>query len=171
MPYTWKSITLPQKIHQLLFLFRLSPLLHIRIPWWRHQMETYSLLLWRKPPVSGEFPSQRLVTRSFDVFFDLRLNKRLSKQSRRPWFDTQSRSLWRRCNVRYKYNKYSIKKSLGISNYVDIIWPPWRLRSTCSGIQQIQYWSSVVPFYVDSHHKGQWCGKRFHVMMSVTVLR
>ena len=32
-------------------------------------------------PVTGEFPSQRLVTRSFGVFFDLRLNKRLSKQS------------------------------------------------------------------------------------------
>ena len=33
-------------------------------------------------PVIGEFPAQRPVTRSFDVFFDLRLNKRLSKQSR-----------------------------------------------------------------------------------------
>ena len=32
--------------------------------------------------VTGEFPSQKPVTRSFDVFFDLRLNKRLSKQSR-----------------------------------------------------------------------------------------
>ena len=32
-------------------------------------------------PVTGEFHSQRPVTRSFDVFFDLRLNKRLSKQS------------------------------------------------------------------------------------------
>ena len=32
-------------------------------------------------PVPGEFPAQRSVTRSFDVFFDLRLNKRLSKQS------------------------------------------------------------------------------------------
>ena len=29
----------------------------------------------------GEFPTQRPVTRSFDVFFDLRLNKRLSKHS------------------------------------------------------------------------------------------
>ena len=29
----------------------------------------------------GEFPTQRPVTRSFDVYFDLRLNKRLSKQS------------------------------------------------------------------------------------------
>ena len=32
-------------------------------------------------PVTGEFPVQRPVTRSFDVFCDLRLNKRLSKQS------------------------------------------------------------------------------------------
>ena len=31
-------------------------------------------------PVTGEFPAQRPVTRRFDVFFDLRLNKRLSKQ-------------------------------------------------------------------------------------------
>ena len=38
------------------------------------------------------------VTRSFDVFFDLRLNKRLSKQSRGWWFETPSRSLWRHCN-------------------------------------------------------------------------
>ena len=30
----------------------------------------------------GEFPAQRPVTRSFDVFFDLHLGKRLSKQ---PW--------------------------------------------------------------------------------------
>ena len=56
-------------------------------------------------PLCGEFtghrwiPSQRLVTRSFDVFFDLRLNKRLSKQSWCWWFDTSSRSLWRHCNV------------------------------------------------------------------------
>ena len=33
-------------------------------------------------PLTGEFPSQRPATRSFGVFFDLRLNKRLSKQSR-----------------------------------------------------------------------------------------
>ena len=32
-------------------------------------------------PVTGEFPAQRPVARSFDVFFDLRQNNRLSKQS------------------------------------------------------------------------------------------
>ena len=70
--------------------------------WWRHQMETFSALpatLWGNPPVTGGFPSQKPMTRNFDVFFDLRLNKRLSKQSRRWWFETPSRSLLRHCNV------------------------------------------------------------------------
>ena len=46
----------------------------------------------------GEFPTQRPVTRSFDVFFVLRLNKRLSKQPWGWWFETPSWSLWRQCN-------------------------------------------------------------------------
>ena len=51
---------------------------------WRHQIETFSALLallWGNSPVTGEFPSQRPVTGSFGVFFDVRLNKLLSKQS------------------------------------------------------------------------------------------
>ena len=45
-------------------------------------------------------PSQRLVTRSFGVFFYLRLNNRgLGKQSWGWWFETPSRPLWRHCNV------------------------------------------------------------------------
>ena len=51
--------------------------------------------------VTGEFPSQRPAPRSFDVFFDLRLNKRLSKQSRCRWNETQLRSLWRQCNEKF----------------------------------------------------------------------
>ena len=50
----------------------------------------------------GEFPTQRPATRSFDVFFDLRLNKRLSKQPSGWWFETPSWSLWRQCNKRHK---------------------------------------------------------------------
>ena len=46
-----------------------------------------------------ECPTQRPVTRSFDVFFDLRLNKRLSKQPWGWWFETLSWSLWRHRNV------------------------------------------------------------------------
>ena len=50
-------------------------------------------------PITGESPSQRPVTRSFEASFDLRLSTRLSKQSRRRWFETPSRSLWRHSNV------------------------------------------------------------------------
>ena len=44
--------------------------------WWHHQII---------------FPSQRPVTQSFDVSFDLRLNKWLRKQSRHRWLETSSR--------------------------------------------------------------------------------
>ena len=51
---------------------------HLRIPYslWRHQMGTFSALLVLcagNSPFIGEFHTQRPVTRSFDVFFDLRL--------------------------------------------------------------------------------------------------
>ena len=49
-------------------------------------------------PVSVNSPSQRPVKRSFDVFSDLGLNKRLSKQSWDWWFEKLSRPLWRHCN-------------------------------------------------------------------------
>ena len=57
-----------------------------RYSWWRHQMETFSALLalcGGNPPVTGGYPPQKPVAPSFDIFFHLRLNKRLSKQSRR----------------------------------------------------------------------------------------
>ena len=57
-------------------------------------------------PLCGEFTVHRPIPLtkashawSFDVFFDLCLNKRLSKQSRGWWFETPSGSLWRHCNA------------------------------------------------------------------------
>ena len=47
-------------------------------------MESFSALLAicaGNSPVSGDFLAQRPETRSFDVFFDLRLNKQLGNQS------------------------------------------------------------------------------------------
>ena len=73
------------------------------LPWRRHQMETFSALLALcagNSPVTGEFPTQWPVTRSFDVFFDLRLNIRLSKQSWGWWVQTPSRPLWCHYNDR-----------------------------------------------------------------------
>ena len=85
-----------------------------RPTWWRHQMETFSALLAfcaRNLPVTGEFPAQRPVTWSFDVFFDLRMNKRLSKQSWGWWFETPSRPLWRHSNAN-GYNISNLDKTL-----------------------------------------------------------
>ena len=69
--------------------------------WWRHQMETsprYWPFCAGNSPVTGKFPTQKPVTRSFDVFFHLCLNKQLSKQSWGWWFETPSHQLWRHCN-------------------------------------------------------------------------
>ena len=73
-------------------------------PWSHHQMDTFSALLVicaGNSPVTGRFSAQRPVSRSFDIFFDLRLTKRLSKQWWGWWFEKPSRSLWRHCNVHW----------------------------------------------------------------------
>ena len=46
-----------------------------------------------------KFPSQRPVTRSFDISLIFALNKRLSKQSWGWWFETPLCSLWCHCNA------------------------------------------------------------------------
>ena len=73
---------------------------------WRHQMGTFSTLLALcegNSSVISEFHSQRPVTGSFGAFFDLHLNKRLSKQSGRWLFKTPSCSLWRHCDDEGNY--------------------------------------------------------------------
>ena len=84
--------------------------LGLSVLWWRHQMETVSALLAfcaGNSPVTGEFPAQGPVTRSFDVFFDLRLDRKLSKQWKRWWFETPPRSLWCHCSVNCR-KQYSV---------------------------------------------------------------
>ena len=81
-------------------------------------MEAFSALLAicaGNSPVTSEFPSQRLAARSFDVFFDLCLNKWLSKQSLGWWFETPSRALWRHDN------EYDISKK---NHRILVYWPP-----------------------------------------------
>ena len=59
-------------------------------------------------PVTGEIPSLRPVSRSFDVFFDLRLNKSLSKHSWGWWFETTSCLLWHHCNNLQSFIQYLV---------------------------------------------------------------
>ena len=73
----------------------------LSVTWWRHLMVLFSALLALcegNSPVTVEFPSQKPVRRSFDIFFDLCLSKRLSKQSWGWWFGTPLGSSWRHCN-------------------------------------------------------------------------
>ena len=70
-------------------------------------METFSALLAicaGNSPVPGEFPTQRPVTRIFDVYFDLRPNKQLNKQLWGWWFETLAPPLWRHRNDKWLYN-------------------------------------------------------------------
>ena len=116
-------------------------------------METVSALLAicaGNSPVPGELPAQRPVTRGFDVFFDLRPDKRLNKQSWGWWFQTPSHSLWRHRNILIFFR-----------------WTSWRLKSLATlkfvqtenkgNIQVPHYWPSVRGVHrssVDSSHKG-----------------
>ena len=88
--------------------------------WWRHQMKTFSALLAicaGNSPGTGEFPTQRPVTRSFDVYFDLRPNKRLSKQWWGWWLEMPSHPLWHHRNVFLKYISYC-----WLSYFIITIW-------------------------------------------------
>ena len=120
---------------------------NIVVTWWRHQMETFSALLAlcaENSPVTGEFPSQRPVTRSFDVFLDLRLNKRWSKRSRRRWFGTPSHSLWRHCNVNQNLRlTMFIKVSMIYSRYIAAQYKTYYFQF---GIYRGKLW----PWYIDS---------------------
>ena len=74
-----------------------SPITHDDVIKWKHYPRYWPSVR-RNSPVTDEFPTQRPVTRSFDVFFDLCLNKWLNKPLRRRWFETPWCSLWCPCN-------------------------------------------------------------------------
>ena len=98
--------------------------------WWRHQMEKFSASLAicaGNSPVAFEFPAQRPVTRSFDVFFDLRLNKRLSKQWWGWWFETPSRPLWHYCNAKRRNHEQTMFGwRSNTDNEVRVNWRNWK---------------------------------------------
>ena len=142
--------------------------------WWRHQMETFSVLLALRAgnsPVTGEFPAQRPVTRSFDVFFDLHLNKLLSKQSWGWWFETPSCSLWCHCNDTtlfyavcsqlFWYHIYFI-----FSLVIIIHFKAWII-SNCIGsvVNGLRWWCIT-----DQHHNSLWFIKVIWHLLSTKPL-
>ena len=131
-------------------VFNYSPMpylqqLNRRWTWWRHQMETFSALqaiCKGTSPVPGEFPAQRPVTRSFNVLFDLRLNKRFSKQSICWWFETLPYPLWRHCNgkdmvITYQWTDWMLRL-IHVTISVNIFWlkRPKALKSTYTSVMR-----------------------------------
>ena len=66
--------------------------------WSRHQMDFFRVtgLFWGESTGDRRIPLKK--ASDAELFIDLRLNKWLSKQSRRRWFETPSHSLWRHFN-------------------------------------------------------------------------
>ena len=96
--------------HSLHISWRSTHLLHLYFLFsqWRHQMETCSASLafvrgihrWLRGIHRSQVNSPHTDKwRGALIFSLICLNKRLSKQSRRRWVETPSRSLWRHCNV------------------------------------------------------------------------
>ena len=123
------------------------------ISWWRHQLGIFSTLpalCEGNLPVTGGFPSQRPVARSFDVLFYLRLNTRLCKQSRRWWFETPSRALWRHHNVWLNcVNSQGLivlrmSNSLSTGGRFVINWHMVKFQVTHLGSDRNSYWSNAA---------------------------
>ena len=84
------------------------------MPWWLKEPGHQQSWYWSPKPeypvsriwgATGELPAQRPVTRSFDISFDRRLHKWLSKQSRGWWLEMPSHALWCHCNAIIIYEK------------------------------------------------------------------
>ena len=138
------------------------------VTWWRHQMETFSALLAIRAgnsPVPGEFPAQRPVTQSFDVFFDLRLNKWLSKQSWGWWFETLSHPLWHHLNDAWDY--YIIVVS-GNAESISLLWRHNAIDTLShAGMYNRQY----TPLYSPSRGLVQFQWQHLDVSVNVPMER
>ena len=134
-----------------------------QIPWWRHQMETSSALLAicaGKSPVTGEFPSQRPVTRIFDVFFDLRLDEGLRRHRAHYDVTVMTMAAGALCYRVISGNCF---------DYIGHCLPLGRISTTCAvsvsrNERKCKYLSGFV--HKIKHVEDQWC----HLINSLAKL-
>ena len=104
--------------------------------------------------VPGEFPAQRPVTRSFDVFFDLRPNKRLSKQWWGLWFETPSSPLWRHCNeIKITFRAWSRLTDRSLITHCGLM-VPYGIRD-----RDPVFWYWAIRLYFQCWKKNFWYWK------------
>ena len=102
------------------------------------------------------------VTRSFDIFFYLHLNKRLSKQTWGWWSDMPSRSLWRHCNVQRIASYFLSKFQWKLSPYIQLTISHHWLDAYVvpihylNQLEIVDQWSTRIP---PPHRRGWHCSK------------
>ena len=125
-------------------------------------METFSTSLAvcvGNSPVISEFPAKRPMTQSFDVFFDLRLNKRLSKQSWGWWFDMSWSILQCHCNVIMLYALFYLSHCLHICIILPFSLPPYMhystfLTASMFYLSHCPHIPNVLPFLLPPYVQG-----------------
>ena len=157
--------------------------------WWCHQMETFSVLLALcagNSPITSEFPSQRPVMQSFNVFFHLHLNKWFSKHFRCRWFEMPSHWLWSHCNGSSKKNYCHISRTHCTdppSEGMDCVWCPFHSNRTyppyteviTQSISKLTSWviyvwlfiSIVAAVYLNNLFNKPWTAYHWYVMSAV----
>ena len=134
-------------------------------------MEIFSVLLALcagNSSVTGEFPSQRPVMRSFDVSLLCALNKRLSKQSRGWWFETP-RAHYDIIAIMWLYNMqwlYQISLSKRKSNNIPILCDILRVHFHWN---LATYYNTWYPYLNTTNKIGCLCDRRptwIHVTFS-----
>ena len=149
---------------------------------------------------TGGFPSKRPVTRSSDIFFDLSLNKRSSKWSRRRWFEMPWRSLWRHCKASHGTGDRALSEPMMthltnptddhlvtlIMHYIDVIMSAMASQITASRLFTEPFIQAQIKNSKALRHwplwgeftggrwvpltKCQWRGKCFHLMKSSRII-
>ena len=138
----------------------------------------------------GEFTgNSRAVSRSFDVSFDLCLNKRLRKQSWGWWFETLSRPLWRHCDESFGH---LVQANLDMPTRITC--GIFNVRLLCNPLDEVnttaddalasdhddvikwkhfpRYWPIVRGIHrspLKSPHKGQWRGALMFSLIYVWI--
>ena len=109
--------------------------------------------------VTGEFSSQRPVTGSFDVFFDLHLNTLLSKQLWGWRFEMSSHSLWHYCNVQIAC-RY-LQNTEKLANWLCSMKTP----------HDVILWKWYYQSHLSCHHEKSWFLFCFIIMHPILVYK
>ena len=116
--------------------------------WWRHHMGPFFRVT---VPLTGDqwIPITKARDAELWCFLDLRLNKRLSKQSRRWWFEKISRSLLHHCNeLRRPMQLWEYPM---ITTSMTLLLMPW-IRATPGSTNQIIDYAGYMPL---GHTRGR----------------